>query len=131
MSKTPPSLNTSSLPSSSTPLPYSNSNSTPLTQCLRIESSFSCYNLVAINNMPFLHRSEASLHMSCGQVLYTTIIEQCYSILLITSYCTDLLHNDYIPAQVPHKHHTSTTQVPHKNHTNTTQIPESINLYPA
>ena len=38
-------------------------------QCTRIEPSFSCYNVIAINNLPLLHRSEASLHLSCGQML--------------------------------------------------------------
>ncbi|XP_063685549.1 F-box only protein 30-like isoform X3 [Bolinopsis microptera] len=37
--------------------------------CARIEPSFSCYNIIAINNLPLLHRSEASLHLSCGQML--------------------------------------------------------------
>lgn len=38
-------------------------------ECTRIETSFSCYNIIAINNLPRLHRSEASVHLSCGQLL--------------------------------------------------------------
>jgi hypothetical protein len=54
--------------SSDPPPPDDELNNLPW-QCTRIEPSFSCYNVIAINNLPLLHRSEASLHLSCGQML--------------------------------------------------------------